>query len=109
MFIRTNAIHFSKFKTYDAFARASVNEILEGRMDGTVVKEATEFHSIALINKGNNSFEQVNLPADAQIAPVYSIAFLISTKMGLMTFSWVETILTEKWKLHAMMQALVKY
>ncbi|MFZ1298013.1 MAG: hypothetical protein WAT16_08230, partial [Saprospiraceae bacterium] len=72
-----------KFKTYDAFARASVNEILEGRMDGTVVKEATEFHSIALINKGNNSFEQVNLPADAQIAPVYSIAFFDFNKDGI--------------------------
>lgn len=72
-----------KFKTYDAFARASVNEILEGKMDGTVVKEATEFHSIALINKGNNSFEQVNLPADAQIAPVYSIAFFDFNKDGI--------------------------
>lgn len=72
-----------KFKTYDAFARASVNEILEGKMDGTVVKEATEFHSIALINKGNNSFEQVNLPVEAQIAPVYSIAFFDFNKDGI--------------------------
>lgn len=65
----------SKFKTYDQFAKASLEEILEGKMDGTTKKIVTEFHSMVLLNNGNGGFTQVNLPMEAQISTVQSIGF----------------------------------
>ena len=64
-----------KFKTYDQFAKASIDEILEGKMNGAVKKIATEFRSIVLWNKGKEGFEIGYLPVDAQFSPVFSIAF----------------------------------
>ena len=64
-----------KFSNYDQFAKASLEEILDGKMDGTVQKMATEFHSIILMNNGDGSFTKIELPAEAQISTVQSIAF----------------------------------
>ncbi len=64
-----------KFKTYDQFAKASLEEILEGKMDGTTKKIATEFHSMVLLNNGKGRLVQMNLPMEAQISTVQSIAF----------------------------------
>ncbi len=71
-----------KFKTYDQFAKASVEEILEGKMEGSTQKIATEFHSMVLINDAGKGFIKDYLPAEAQIAPVYSIAFYDFNKDG---------------------------
>lgn len=64
-----------KFSNYDQFAKASLEEILDGKMDGTVKKMATEFHSIILMNNGDGTFTKIELPAEAQISTVQSIAF----------------------------------
>jgi hypothetical protein len=72
-----------KFKTYDQFAKASLDEILEGKMKGSIRKIATEFHSMVLMNNGNNSFTQINLPAEAQISSVQSMAFYDFNKDGI--------------------------
>ncbi|MBK9109163.1 MAG: VCBS repeat-containing protein [Saprospiraceae bacterium] len=64
-----------KFKTYDQFAKASLEEILEGKMDGTTKKIATEFRSLILYNKGSNGFEVSPLPKEAQLSTLQSMAF----------------------------------
>lgn len=64
-----------KFKTYDQFAKASIPEILEGKMTGAIEKIATEFRSLVLWNKGSKGFEVGYLPVDAQFSPVYGISF----------------------------------
>ncbi|MBP9210954.1 MAG: VCBS repeat-containing protein [Saprospiraceae bacterium] len=64
-----------KFKTYDHFARASIEEILEGRMDGATIKKATELRSMVLWNTGGGAFQAAPLPPEAQVSTLQSIAF----------------------------------
>jgi enediyne biosynthesis protein E4 len=73
-----------KFKTYNQFAKASVEEILDGKMKGSTIKKATILKSIVLFNNGNGSFTKVELPPEAQMAPVHSIAFYDFNKDGIL-------------------------
>ncbi len=73
-----------KFKTYNQFAKASVEEILEGKMSGSTTKQATELKSIVLFNTGKNGFTKADLPAEAQFSPVQSIAFYDFNKDGIL-------------------------
>ena len=61
-----------KFKTYNAFANASLNEIYGEKLNTAYQKEIATFASKLLVNKGN-SFDIIELPALAQMAPVLSI------------------------------------
>ena len=64
-------------------AKRLLEEILEGKMKGSIKKMATEFHSMVLLNNGNTSFTKINLPAEAQISTVQSIAFYDFNKDGI--------------------------
>ncbi|MBK8956124.1 MAG: VCBS repeat-containing protein [Saprospiraceae bacterium] len=64
-----------KFKNYDQFAKASIEEILEGKMDGATKKMATEFKSIILYNHGSEGFKASPLPVEAQLSTLQSMAF----------------------------------
>ena len=63
-----------KFKNYNEFAEKSIDDILEGKTKNMIIRSATEFRSLVLINK-KNSFTQIPLPPEAQIAPIYGIQF----------------------------------
>lgn len=62
-----------KFGSYDEFGKATIEDILEGRMDGAVERAAETFESVTLINQGNLEFEEKALPSEAQISPVQDI------------------------------------
>ena len=62
-----------KFETYDAFAKASFDEILGDLVEGAVSHQIQFFESAYLENLGNGSFKVHKLPNEAQIAPVYGI------------------------------------
>ncbi|NNE14778.1 MAG: VCBS repeat-containing protein [Saprospiraceae bacterium] len=63
-----------KFKSYSDFGSAEITDVLDGLItDQTVLQEAQTFSNSIFINKGK-SFEQVVLPGEAQISPVYGIA-----------------------------------
>ncbi len=62
-----------EFKTYNAFAKATVEEVLGDRMNGAIKKEAYQFKSLYLENKGNASFTSYDLPNRAQSSPVNGI------------------------------------
>ncbi len=64
----------NKFKNYNEFAEKSIDDILEGKTKNMIIRSATEFRSLVLINK-KNSFTQIPLPPEAQIAPIYGIQF----------------------------------
>lgn len=72
-----------KFKTYDQFAKASIEEILEGKMDGSSKKIATEFRSLILYNKGSEGFEVSYLPIEAQFSTIQSMAFYDFNRDGI--------------------------
>jgi hypothetical protein len=64
-----------KFPTYSEFANASLADIYGDKLEQSYEREATEFHSILLLNKGDGIFEQQLLPVEAQIFPVMATAF----------------------------------
>jgi enediyne biosynthesis protein E4 len=62
-----------KFRTFDAWARASVEEIYgEERLTAARRLEATELASGVLLNRGDR-FEFRALPTLAQVAPIYGL------------------------------------
>ena len=64
-----------KFKSYDAFANASLIDILgEDELNKSIHFEATMFESILLINT-NSDFEVVALPDEAQLFPILDANF----------------------------------
>ena len=63
-----------KFKTYDEFGTATITDVLDGLIsDKTVLQEVHTFSNSVFVNN-SGSLEQVVLPNEAQIAPVYGIA-----------------------------------
>jgi len=58
-----------KFPTYDGFANATLNDILDDKMDSSEHYEVTEFRSVLLINR-KTSFTINYLPAMAQTFPI---------------------------------------
>lgn len=63
-----------KFPTFNAFANASLEDIYgEEGLEKALHLQATEFHSLVLLNDGNGHFSYEYLPNLAQIAPINSI------------------------------------
>ncbi|MBK8734513.1 MAG: VCBS repeat-containing protein [Saprospiraceae bacterium] len=64
----------TKFDTYEKFANASVEEILDGMMENSVQKSVTELHSLVFLSAGGQKQYSINyLPNEAQISPIYSM------------------------------------
>lgn len=61
-----------RFKSYNDFASKTIEEILEGKLDGAIQKMAVEFKSGIFINT-NNKFEFKPFPIETQIAPINDI------------------------------------
>ncbi len=63
-----------QYSTYKPYATAEIEKVL-GNMKGkvSVEKEAIQFHSVWIENKGKNNFSIHPLPAEAQWSPVYGI------------------------------------
>ena len=59
-----------KFPTYLDFANASLTDIYGDRLKDAYEREADQFRSLILINKGKGVFESKPLPIEAQIFPV---------------------------------------
>ena len=65
-----------KFQTYNSFANASLYDIYGDKLDSSYKKEATQFKSLILINKGQGKFDKVFLPSLAQTAPIFNTVFI---------------------------------
>ena len=63
-----------KFETFNAFANASLDDIYGDKLLTADQGEITSLQSIVLLNKGDDTFEIVALPAEAQTFPLLSIA-----------------------------------
>ena len=63
-----------KFTTYNDFANATMEDIYGEKLKDSYSNEATEFNSILLLNKGNNNFEKITLPNEAQLFPTLAIS-----------------------------------
>jgi len=61
-----------QFPTHEAFARATVREILKDRFEGAKIVEVTELRSGIFLNRGSQ-FDWMPLPREAQLAPVLSM------------------------------------
>ena len=62
----------SRFPTHQAFANASIHDILGARRAATKNLQATELRSGIFMNRGT-SFEWTPLPREAQLSPVLSV------------------------------------
>ncbi|MBK7226089.1 MAG: hypothetical protein IPH96_12035 [Saprospiraceae bacterium] len=72
-----------KFQNYDAFANATLDEILDDKKNSTtIIKKATEFRSGILVNQENKSFEFKPLPIETQISPIQDIILYDFNKDG---------------------------
>jgi len=63
-----------KFPDFESFKTASMTDIFTPEeLAGTIVSEAYELRSIILENKGNFTFEVIDLPDAVQLSPVFAI------------------------------------
>lgn len=62
-----------KFSTYNDFANATMEDIYGEKLKESYSKEANEFNSILLLNKGDNNFEKIILPNECQLFPTLAI------------------------------------
>jgi len=62
-----------KFETYDAFAKAPIDKILEGKLENAQHYVVRKFEHVYLENRGNLDFQITNLPLATQLSPVYGI------------------------------------
>ena len=64
-----------KFPTYQSFAHATMGDLFGEQLQESYQREATEFRSILLLNKGEGRFDKIPLPEEAQIFPVLACEF----------------------------------
>lgn len=62
-----------KFETYDAFAKASLDDVLGELVEGAISHQVQLFESVYLENLGNGELKVHKLPKAAQAAPIYGI------------------------------------
>ena len=62
-----------KFKDYNAFGKATLVDVLEGRLEGSNVEECHTFAHTLYRNDGKGNFSAEELPMIAQIAPIYDM------------------------------------
>jgi hypothetical protein len=64
-----------KYRTYEAFAKATINDIFSDEQLSRVRRiEATELASGVFFQKSDGTFEFAKLPPEAQAAPIHTIA-----------------------------------
>jgi len=62
-----------KFANYEEFGKATIIDVLDGKMDGTTKLKAITLAHTAFINDGKGNFEARPLPNRSQVAPVYDM------------------------------------
>lgn len=62
-----------KFKKYEDFANATLNDIYGNKLYAGYNRETTTFSSVILINDGNGGFKVKNLPKQAQAFPMLGV------------------------------------
>ena len=62
-----------KFENYEEFAVASIEDILDDKMEGAALKEVQMFESAWIENLGGGKLKVHKLPNKAQIAPIFTI------------------------------------
>ncbi len=62
-----------KFESYETFANASLSEILEGRLEGSVEHTAETFQSGIFYNSGGGAFNFVPFDNEVQVSPIHAI------------------------------------
>lgn len=73
----------NKFKTYNDFARADLDEILGAEhLKKALHLSADIFYSVYLENKGDGDFNVIKLPNELQIAPIFGFEFMDINKNG---------------------------
>jgi len=69
-----------KFTSYDAFANATIGDILEDKINSSLSLEVNDFRSVILVNDGGGGFNIEYLPNMAQTFPLLScISFDINS------------------------------
>lgn len=59
-----------KFPTYNAFAKATLEDIYGEELNNSFEYEVNTFSSLLLVNKGNGKFDLQTLPLEAQLFPI---------------------------------------
>ena len=71
-----------KYKTYSAYANATMLDIYGEKLKTSYHKEVTDFKSIVLINNKDNTFSKYFLPRMAQTIPILDCTFTDVNKDG---------------------------
>ncbi len=62
-----------KFESYENFALASIEEVLDGKLEGSVMNECQTFAHTVYFNDGKGNFESREFSREGQTSPVYGI------------------------------------
>lgn len=65
----------TRFDSFESFSRATITDIFSSaELDGALRKETDTFASIYLLNNGDGTFDYKEMPSEAQISPIQTIA-----------------------------------
>lgn len=62
-----------KFKDYNAFGKAKVVDVLDGKLEGSTIEECHTFAHVLFLNDGKGQFTSQDLPMLSQVAPIYDM------------------------------------
>jgi hypothetical protein len=72
-----------KFASYTEFGTATVEDVLAGKIkENSVITKANTLANTIFYNRGANGFESADMPMEAQISPIYGMAFYDVNKDG---------------------------
>lgn len=65
-----------KYADYDQFGKATVIDVLDGKLDGTNIEKVYTLAHQVLINDGKGNFTMTPLPNRAQASPIYDMVVM---------------------------------
>lgn len=78
-----------KFPNYISYAEADISQILSGyNLEGAEIRKLYTFSSAYFDNQGNGNFKMIELPDEAQVAPIYDFETLDIDSDGKVEIFW---------------------
>jgi len=73
-----------KFKTYDMFAKATINDVYGPSLENAYNRFVNTMSSYAILSSGNKNYKLVELPSEAQAFPILDIEIIDLGKDGML-------------------------
>ena len=78
-----------RFPNFNSFAKANINQVLnKEELKGAEIRKVYTFSSTFFENQGDGTFKMIELPDEAQVAPIYDFEILDIDQDGKLEVFW---------------------